>query len=126
MAPSVRYNRAMQWKRALLRLWVALSIAWVGGAAWLTYEAAPFYPRTEAGERQCFEDRVDHPGRGNPFGCFEGLIMVDEASIAANPLYTAYLPATIVPPIALLLLGLSGLWAHRAIRRRSGVGSSNS
>jgi hypothetical protein len=107
----------MTWRRRLFRLWAVLSLAWAGVIGWLAYQAAPFYPRTEAGQQQCFADRSDHPGSGNPFGCFGGLIMADDAGLSANPLFTDYLPAAAAPPLVLLVAGVAGSWLLGRVRR---------
>ena len=103
--------------RFLLLLWAGLGIVWAGGVAWMAYEASPLYPRTEAGQHQCFVDRSDNPGRGNPFDCFSQTIMVDDAGIWADPLITDYLPAAVGPPLILLVVGIAGAWSAGRFRR---------
>ena len=103
--------------RRLLSLWAGLAILWAGAVAGAAYEASPLYPRTDAGQQQCFIDRSDNPGRGNPFACFNQTIMVDDAGIWADPLVTDYLPAAVAPPLVLLLIGIAGTWLVRRFLR---------
>ena len=123
----------MNWRRGLLRVWLVLSVLWLCGTAChliIEWSTAPPLPNpqggiarypwqmnwTEADQKSCADARTKNPSLGNIFDCFDNPYnVVPEPSPVAHAL-KVLLIAGVLPPLALLILGLAGRWIFVGFR----------
>lgn len=119
----------MRWARGFVRLWVAISVLWIGAVVWAGYEAV-LVPRNKAMQVQaCFEERRLNAAKGNPFDCLDGNTVPAPPAgfVAQRPFYfddqislsahAGYIWAGIGPPVALLAFGVIVAWIVGGFRR---------
>jgi hypothetical protein len=108
----------MNWRRGLLRLWLALSLCWIAGVGVFAWEHnAWMKSRTAA----CFEAKR---AQGvNPWDCFDrdeqvrlSIEPVGLADIAAAA--KEYTVVALLPPLVTLVLGLLGAWVISGFARK--------
>jgi hypothetical protein len=101
--------------RGLFRLWLVLSVLWIGGVGVVTWHTFPFDP-----VRATLPSYCDLPAneRSENFDCswlarVTRDLILDKENVAA--FRSAILPA-LVPPIFVLALGSALMWALRGFR----------
>lgn len=100
----------MNWRRGLIRVWLAVSGGWVAIVAAFYYFVVHL-PRARLAE--CLKTR-EAPGKGNPFDCFSPGGMFDDLipQSVVEPILFA-----VVPPLVVLGLGLVVGWIGRGFRQ---------
>jgi hypothetical protein len=102
----------MNWRRGLLRCWLAASIVWIGVITWDRYGKFAELRDREANINQCFLDRELHPtpldtpcDPQHPLSIFERLspnpewhIVAEPPVLSARPISSVGLPARIRHP----------------------------
>jgi hypothetical protein len=107
----------MNWKRGFFRVWLVLSVCWLGFWALGIYEHV-VERSSAAAAHACFMAKKDIPPPGNPFDCFDGVRGNRFADLIPLPRSISnYVAIALGPPIALLLLGLVTIWVSRGFRR---------
>jgi hypothetical protein len=105
----------MNWTRGLLRLWLVLSILWICAAGLAAIFVWNSDARLRASAAQLAEREAecgpDAPNRG-PWCNYAD---VERAYPAPFLVYTSFV---LGPPIALFVLGWTGLWVARGFRER--------
>lgn len=102
----------MSWARGLFRLWIVLSVVWIGGAgiasAMMWNEAQFARSQWEKHQKECGTEQNPKPG---PWCDFRPVVSRPDPN--ANWFYVG-LP--VVPPILLFALGWTTLWVVRGFR----------
>jgi hypothetical protein len=103
----------MTWKRALLRLWIVISLVWVAG---VSYTAYSHFSAVAAADK-CFNERKERPAQETPnaFECFSNVGLVDD--VLTEKFAKNYIALGVVPPIALLAAGILLTWIGRGFLR---------
>jgi hypothetical protein len=108
----------MNWRRGLFRLWLVLSLFWVGIVAYDTYDIV-LVPRQMAADAQvCVEARNKNKGLGNPADCVSNLpggMFADLMPL--EPILIQRALAATLPPLVLLLIGVVLGWVASGFRR---------
>jgi hypothetical protein len=122
----------MNWARGFIRSWLACSVLWIAGVAWVGYIDVIAPRNKAASEHACFEKRIASPTKGNPFDCFEGnttpappagfvadrpksaVVFDDLVPLSAH---WGYLLAAFLPIILVLLFGWAVAWIIRGFRK---------
>ena len=107
--------RAMNWCHGLLRLWIAVSVIWIGVVAFVAYQKVWQPHQIAMSQEQCAEKRRA-AGAGNPFGCFDPDIQFD-VLVPLGPQLVPYATWAIGLVVGGLLLGLIGTWVVAGFRR---------
>jgi hypothetical protein len=107
----------MNWRRGLLRLWLALSLCWIVGVGALAWERGPVASRDQA-LAACFEARKAEGA--NALSC------LNEVTPRNDPVRLVDIPITIkeygayalLPPLIAFVLGLLGAWVVAGFARK--------
>jgi hypothetical protein len=100
--------KQMNWKRGLIRFWIVLSVAWIGGAFWMYDPVAKYL---------------------DPIGTYQVKPEIGEARIAGytdaeiavylrRKAMISFSELAFLPPLILLVLGYGGLWSVRGLNDR--------
>jgi hypothetical protein len=108
----------MNWKRGLFRLWLLLSICWVGLRGWDFYEGVLVPRWSAASAQECFEARKDNPALGNPFGCFDGVENHFTDLIPLGRAISQSMAMIAFPPVAVFLFGYVLFWVSHGFRSK--------
>jgi hypothetical protein len=100
----------MNWRRGLLRLWMAASLIWVVALGWFAYEETHARATREAANSVCMEGKKAE-GR-NPFDCFDGqpAAPIFEDLIPTEWWLRRYAALAVLPPLGLLAVSLLITW----------------
>ena len=107
----------MSWRRGLLRLWLLVSVLWIGVVGWIAYYGAVVPRQAAAAQVACFEARKVDSTLGNPFDCFDGASSKFADLVPWSSDIMKYGTWAIAPVFATLLLGLSIAWVLAGFRR---------
>jgi hypothetical protein len=107
----------MNWRRGLLRLWLALSLCWIVGVGAVAWERGPVASRDQA-LAACFEARKAEGA--NALSCLNEVTpRNDPVRLADIPImikeYGAY---ALLPPLIAFVLGLLGAWVVTGFARK--------
>ena len=102
----------MNWRRGLIRLWLAVSVSWTLGVAWFGYQQWHFNRQIIRDEGLCADARRSNPSLGNPFECFSTI--QSEASIILE-----YSAMALGPAIGLLIEGITAKWVIAGCRNEA-------
>jgi len=97
---------ALRVARGLFRLWLVLSVVWIGGVALLTWRDYP-----DGWVRVC-ERGAFPPYRD----CLPEGFVIDPRPFRADPAITRGIIVAVVPPAFVLALGSALVWAFRGFR----------
>jgi hypothetical protein len=100
----------------LLRLWLLMSVLWVGAVGWIAYYSAVVPRQAAAAQGACFEARKLDSNLGNPFDCFDGASPFSDLIPWSSDIIK-YSTLAFVPVVAMLVLGLSIGWVLAGFRR---------
>ncbi len=108
----------MTWKRALLLLWIIVSLVWVAG---VSYTAYSHFSAVAAADK-CFNQRKERPvvvGQETPnaFECFSNPAVGLVDDVLTEKFAKNYIAFGVVPPIALLAAGILLTWIGRGFLR---------
>jgi hypothetical protein len=109
----------MSWRRGLFRLWLVVSLLWIGSIAWETYENVFVPRRSAAAAAACAETRAANKSLGNPWDCYAGLKggMFEDLT-QVQPILIQRTMVAIGPPLGLLLFGMIVGWVLAGFRRK--------
>jgi hypothetical protein len=98
---------ALRIARGLFRLWLVLSVLWIGGVGVVTWREFP-------------DDwvRVCQPGETR--GCLPPGFVIDPRPFWEDPAIHRGIIMAVVPPALVLALGSALVWAFRRFERRAG------
>jgi hypothetical protein len=100
---------ALRVARGLFRLWLVLSVLWIGGVVFVTLrDASPFY-------LTCDRPPPDRPNPCTWFDEFKVNLVEEANSIDRASVQNGILLA-LVPPAFVLALGSALVWAFRGFR----------
>jgi hypothetical protein len=97
---------ALRVARGLFRLWLVLSVLWIGGVGVVTWREYP-------------DDWVRVCGEGEPpgtRGCLPPGFVIDPRPFWADPAIHRGIVLAVVPPAFVLALGSALMWAFRGFR----------
>ena len=106
----------MNWRRGLIRLWLLVSVLWVGFVASIAYYGAVVPRQAAAAQAGCFEARKLDGNLGNPFGCFDDASPFADLIPWSSDLFK-YGALAFAPVVTMLVLGLSIGWILAGFRR---------
>jgi hypothetical protein len=123
----------MNWRRGLLRLWVAMSVGWFilvavfGYMAWPWPEPTWIPPATDfsapASQTACAEERTKNPALGNPYACFDGDITNSTFQYRAEAIredVEIFAAIGLLPPLVFQLFLFTVCWVVSGFKRRDG------
>jgi hypothetical protein len=94
----------MNWARGLFRLWLILSVLWIGGVGWVTWKDFP-------------DDWVRVCEQGEPpISCLPPGFVIDPRPWWADPAIHRGIVLAVVAPAFVLALGSALVWAFRGFR----------
>jgi hypothetical protein len=114
----------MNWRRGLLRLWLALSLLWIGAVGIFASESGTWmFARMEAcakAKRAQDADAFVCGLREHLDEQFE-LLSIGMADIATTTIFKDIVVWALIPPLVVFGVGLLGVWVVSGFARR-GVG----
>jgi hypothetical protein len=98
----------MNWRRGLVRLWLALSLGWIAGVGVLAWGHEQTTASRDQALKACFE--ASKAEGTDIFSCFSDETIYPALGSKTVGEYTAY---AFLPPLVTLVLGLIGAWLVR-------------
>jgi hypothetical protein len=106
----------MNWRRGLLRVYLVVSLGWIGFVTWTFYETVWAPRRAAAVASDCANARTANPSLGNPFDCFPlGNAFAD--LIPIGDALMRFAAVAFGPVIGLLVISLLLQWIASGFRK---------
>jgi len=106
----------MNWRRGLFRLWLVVSLLWVGSVTWVIYDHERDRAYRDALDKACMEDKKLQGA--SPFDCFDSpAAMFANLPRTTSWLLKHYATWALLPPLVTLALGIAGRWILVGFRR---------
>jgi hypothetical protein len=106
----------MNWRRGLLRLWIAGSLCWVSLVGWTALVSEHDRALRNAADERCMARKKQEGS--NPFDCFDKPSnLFDNLPKSIEWLIKHYALWAFSPPLALLTVGLTGAWIFAGFAR---------